>query len=188
MTGPTEPSYFVTAAQFTQWLRRHHATATELLVGYHKVGCGTPSMSWPQSVDEALCHGWIDGVRRRIDETRYCIRFTPRKPGSIWSAVNIRRVEALIQEGRMQPAGLAAFEKRQDARSAIYAYEQAETDLSPDYLNRLKASAPAHAFFIAQAPWYRRKAIWWVMSAKQQATRERRIEQLIAASAEQKRI
>lgn len=187
MTG-AEATYFANPELFRRWLGKHHAKASELLVGYYKTGSGQPSMSWPQSVDEALCHGWIDGVRKRIDAQRYCIRFTPRKPGSIWSAVNIRRVEALSQEGRMQPAGLAAFARRSETRSVVYAYEQKDSALSAEYLQRLEADPAAHSFFSAQAPWYRRKASWWVMSAKKLETRERRIEQLIAASAQQRQI
>ncbi|MDP3857445.1 MAG: YdeI/OmpD-associated family protein [Stagnimonas sp.] len=187
MTG-TEATYFANPELFRRWLRQHHASAPELLVGYHKIGSDQPSMSWPQSVDEALCYGWIDGVRKRIDAQRYCIRFTPRKPGSIWSAVNIKRVEVLSQEGRMQPAGLAAFARRSETRSVVYAYEQRDSAMSDEYLQRLKADPAAHTFFSAQAPWYRRKASWWVMSAKQDQTRERRLGQLIAASAQQRLI
>jgi len=123
-TGFVEPTFFATPAGFRDWLEVHHADAPELLVGYYKKGSGRASMTWPESVDEALCFGWIDGIRRRIDDERYSIRFTPRRARSVWSAVNIRRAGELIAEGRMTPAGLAAFEARDEARSAIYSYEQ----------------------------------------------------------------
>lgn len=120
-----KPAFFETAAAFRRWLVKHAATRGELVVGFHKVGSGAPSMTWPESVDEALCVGWIDGVRKRIDDATYQIRFTPRHPGSIWSAVNIAKAERLIAEGRMTAAGLEAFERRTPERSAVYAFEQA---------------------------------------------------------------
>jgi uncharacterized protein YdeI (YjbR/CyaY-like superfamily) len=192
MPGPesTAPSaiYFASPQEWREWLDAHHASARELLVGFHKVATARPTMTWPQSVDEALCYGWIDGIRRRVDDTRYTIRFTPRKATSNWSAVNIRRVEALEREGRMQPAGRAAFARRQDRRSGIYSYEQRPDALPEPYASTLRARRRASAFFDRQPASYRRAAIWWVISAKQEATRAKRLAELIADSALGKRL
>jgi uncharacterized protein YdeI (YjbR/CyaY-like superfamily) len=178
-----EPTFFAAADRFGAWLETNHATATALLVGFYKVGSGRPSMTWPQSVDEALRVGWIDGVRRRIDETAYSIRFTPRRPRSIWSAVNVARVEELTRRGRMLPAGIAAFEARTAERSGIYSFEQAtEPALAAPDEARLRADPVAWAAFQAQPAWYRRAATWWVVSAKREDTRVRRFEQLLEAS------
>jgi uncharacterized protein YdeI (YjbR/CyaY-like superfamily) len=177
------PTYFRSAAEFRRWLQRHHAAAAELLVGFHKVGSGTPSLTWPQSVDEALCFGWIDGVRRRIDDTRYTIRFCPRRANSIWSAVNIRRVQALVRAGRMAPAGERAFAVRRANRSGRYSYERRPAALPAPYAGLLARNAAARRFFAAQIPSYRRAAIWWVLSAKREETRARRAQTLIDLSA-----
>jgi uncharacterized protein YdeI (YjbR/CyaY-like superfamily) len=178
-----KPRFFRTPAQFRAWLQQHHGSAGELLVGFYKSSCGRPSISWPQSVAEALCFGWIDGVRRRLDEVSYSIRFTPRRPGSTWSAVNIRKVKALSGAGRMQAAGLQAFAARRAARSGQYSYEQRPAQLLEPYAGRLRRNAAAQRFFMAQAPSYRRAATWWVISARQEATRARRAATLIALSA-----
>ena len=179
----TEPTYFATPAAFRRCLTRHHKAATELLVGFHKKGSGTPSITWPESVDEALCVGWIDGVRRRVDDARYSIRFSPRRAKSIWSAINIARVKVLAAEGRMRPAGLAAFERR-DEKKSRYAYEQIKkATFDTVQLRAFKANATAWRFFRAQAPSYRQRCIYYVTSAKQEATRERRLKRLIAESA-----
>lgn len=180
--GAPEPVYFPSAAAFGRWLAANHAKATHLWVGYHKVGSGTPSLTWPESVDEALCVGWIDGVRKRVDATRYTIRFTPRKPGSHWSAVNVRRVEALKAEGRMRPAGLAAFARRREDPTEGYSYERRPHDLPPEYARLLKADREAWAFFHGAIASYRRACAWWVVSAKREETRARRLAQLIAHS------
>jgi len=178
-----EPTFFASPTDMRRWFERHHATASELLVGFHKVGTGTPSITWPESVDEALCFGWIDGIRRRIDDTSYTIRFTPRKPGSNWSAVNVRRAEALIREGRMCPAGLAAFEKRAEARTGVYSFEQRhELNLPPEFEERLRADPAAWEYWQACPPGYRATATWWVVSAKRTETRERRLGQLVEHS------
>jgi uncharacterized protein YdeI (YjbR/CyaY-like superfamily) len=178
-----EPIFFASPNDFRAWLEEHHATETELLVGFHKKGSGKPSMTWPESVDQALCFGWIDGVRRRIDDERYAIRFTPRKPGSTWSAVNVKRARELLEEGLMRPAGLAAFERRADDRTAIYAYEQRKhAQLEPAMQERFEADEQAWTWFQAQPPHYRRAATHWVVSAKKPETRERRLMQLIADS------
>lgn len=179
-----EATYFRTPAELGRWFRRHHATAKELLVGFHKVGSGTPSITWPQSVDEALCVGWIDGVRKRVDDERYTIRFTPRRKGSTWSLVNIRRVEALTREGRMLEAGLAAFALRSEKKDDRYSYEKAPTELLPAFERRIRKDKAAWKFLQARAPWYRKRVIHWVMGAKQEATRLRRLEKLVEACAE----
>jgi uncharacterized protein YdeI (YjbR/CyaY-like superfamily) len=180
-----QPTFFATPDEFRAWLEANHDTARELLVGFRKVGTGQPSITWPQSVDEALCFGWIDGVRRRIDDASYSIRFTPRKKRSIWSAVNIARVKELTGLGRMRPAGLAAFEARADERSAIYSHEQRENAaLSEADEREFRANEEAWAFFQKQPPSYRKAAAWWVVSAKKEETRRRRLLTLIADSAE----
>ena len=179
-----EPTFFATPADFRAWLERHHESHRELIVGFHKRGSGRPSITWPEAVDQALCFGWIDGVRRRIDDTSYSIRFTPRKARSTWSAVNIKRMNELVEEGLVAPAGLAAFKRRTDDRSAIYSYEQRRNaTLDPDQQQRLRADERAWGFFEAQPPSYRRAAIHWVTSAKRPETRERRLTQLIECSA-----
>ena len=174
-----QPTFFSTPVDFRRWLEEHHADASELLVGFHKRASGEASLTWPESVDEALCFGWIDGVRRRIDDTSYSIRFTPRKPGSVWSAVNIAKVDKLEQDGRMTDAGRAAFARRRENRSGIYAYEQRPQELPPEYRALLDQNAQAAADFDARPAWYRKTAIWKVVSAKQEATRLRRLAQLV---------
>lgn len=174
-----EAVFFATPAEFRDWLAQHHDTSSELWVGYHKVGSGVASLTWPESVDEALGYGWIDGRRQRIDALRYRIRFTPRKRGSIWSAVNIRRIAELEREGRLQPAGRAAFAARRDDRSLVYSYERRPEALPPAYRAVLDATPAAAAFFDAQNASYRRACCNWVASAKQETTRTRRLHSLI---------
>jgi uncharacterized protein YdeI (YjbR/CyaY-like superfamily) len=179
-----EPAFFATPDEFRAWLDAHHATETEVLVGFHKKGSGRPSITWPESVDQALCFGWIDGVRRRIDDDSYSIRFTPRKPRSIWSAINVKRFGELTELGLVRPAGIAAFERRSEERTGIYSYERREAaQLEPAMAERFRADARAWTWFEAQPPWYRRTATHWVMSAKKPDTRERRLDRLIADSA-----
>jgi uncharacterized protein YdeI (YjbR/CyaY-like superfamily) len=178
-----EPQPFATPAALRRWFARHHADRSELLLLYWKVGSSQPSVTWPESVDEALCVGWIDGRVRRLDDQRYVTRFTPRKPGSIWSAVNIARVAALEAEGRMTEAGRAAFALRREDKSAVYSFEQPSVELPPEYAARLQADRRAWADFQRRAPSYRKAALWWVVSAKQEATRARRLAQLIECSA-----
>ena len=178
-----KPTFFGTAGELREWLERNHATATELFVGFYKRGSGKPSITWQELVDEELCFGWIDGVRQGIDDVRYSNRITPRKPRSTWSAINIARAKELIRLGRMHPAGLKAFERRTDERSAIYSYEQRKTArLDPEMERSLRGNKKAWTFFQAQAPSYRRTAIWWVISAKREETRKRRLATLIADS------
>ena len=177
-------TFFAKPAQFRAWLKKHHASEKELWVGMYKVNSGKASITWPQAVDEALCYGWIDGIRKSIDAESYMNRFTPRRPTSNWSAVNIKRVHELIEEGRMQPAGLAAFEKRTDARSGRYSFEQsAEVSLEPAMEQKFRKNKKAWEYFQAQRPSYRKQATWWVISAKREDTRARRLATLIADSA-----
>ena len=184
-----QPKYFATPAAFRAWLEANHATSTELLVGFYKKGSGKPSITWPESVDEALCFGWIDGVRRTVDDERYTIRFTPRKARSTWSAVNMERVAELTRLGRMRPPGLAAFARREAAHSQIYSYEQrSEATLDDAAEGAFRANARAWEFFEAQPPWYRRTAIYWVMTAKRDETRHKRLATLIDDSAHGRRI
>lgn len=180
--------YFESPAAFRAWLEAHHAEATELWVGFYKKGTGRPSMTWPESVDQALCFGWIDGIRRRVDEHRYAIRFTPRKPRSTWSTVNVARVAELTAQGLMTPAGRRAFEARDAANSGVYSFEQTPQPLPPEYEQQFRANGPAWAFFEAQPPGYRRTAIHWVTSAKREETRLKRLAALIDDSAHGRRI
>jgi uncharacterized protein YdeI (YjbR/CyaY-like superfamily) len=178
-----EPTFFATPYDFRAWLQEHHETESELLVGFHKKGSARPSITWPESVDQALCFGWIDGVRRRIDDESYSIRFTPRKARSTWSAINVKRVGELTAEGLMRPAGVAAFERRSDDKTAIYAYEQRKAaTLDAEQKRRFMADKTAWAWFQAQPPSYRRTATYRVTSAKKAETRQRRLERLIADS------
>jgi uncharacterized protein YdeI (YjbR/CyaY-like superfamily) len=184
----SDATYFESPEAFRAWLAEHHATATELWVGFHKKHTGRPSLDWAQSVDQALCFGWIDGIRKRVDDDRFVIRFTPRKPGSNWSAVNIGRVAELEAMGLMQPAGRAAFARRREQQSGIYSYEQRPADLPEAYAARLRADERAWAFWQGQPPGYRKTATWWVVSAKQEETRLRRLASLIDECANGRRI
>lgn len=177
-----KPTFFPSPADLRAWFERHHATARELLVGYHKVGSGLPSVTWPQSVDEALCYGWIDGIRKSIDDLSYMIRFTPRRPGSIWSSVNIKRAGELIEQGLMQPAGLKAYEARKENKVGIYSYEQRSVELPEPYNQLLQQNQAAWTYFLAQPASYRKAVSWWIISARQEETRLRRLERLVAYS------
>jgi uncharacterized protein YdeI (YjbR/CyaY-like superfamily) len=182
------PTFFRTPEAFREWLQAHHGGAAELLVGFHKKASGQESISWAESVDEALCFGWIDGVRHGIDDNSYTIRFSPRRPGSPWSAVNVRRARTLIAGGRMAPAGIAAFEARTEDRTGQYSYEQRPDELIEPYAGMLASHAPAHRFFAHQTPSYRRAAIWWVISAKKEETRTERMQKLIELAAQGRQI
>lgn len=179
----TEPIFFETPEAFRIWLEQHHAEADELIVGYYKKGTGRPSITWPESVDEALCFGWIDGVRRSLSAERYTIRFTPRRLGSTWSKVNIGRVQVLIEGGRMQPAGLLAFEARSEERSGIYSFEQESIEFPEQYAAVLQEDEVAWRFFQVQAASYRKAVTWWIVSAKKEETRITRLEKLKSHSA-----
>lgn len=183
------PRFFPTAADFRAWLHANHDRVTELVVGFHRKGSGKPSITWPESVDEALCYGWIDGVRRSLDEHSYTIRFTPRKSSSIWSNVNIAKAEALLAAGRMMPAGVAAWQRRDPARSGIYSFEREQPAAFDASMERqFKANRAAWKFFGAQPAGYRRVATHYVVSAKRPETREKRLATLIGCSARGERL
>lgn len=175
--------FFKTPSEFRAWLEANHATADELFVGYYRKATGRPSMTWAESVDQALCFGWIDGIRRRIDDESYHNRFTPRRRGSTWSLVNVKRMQELIAQGLVHPAGLAAFEARDPARTGEYSYEQRPNGLDEAFEAEFRANPDAWAYWQAQPPHYRRGSTHWVMSAKREETRARRLQTLIADSA-----
>jgi len=185
--SPSKPRFFAGPADWRAWLEANHATARELSVGFWKRTTGRPSITWQESVDEALCFGWIDGVRHRIDDAAYRIRFTPRKAGSVWSRINIRRFGELQAAGRVAPAGQAAFDEGKE-RTDHYSYENQPAALAADETARFRDNAQAWAAFQAFPPSYRRPALWWVTSAKRPETRARRLDQLIEASAGGERI
>jgi uncharacterized protein YdeI (YjbR/CyaY-like superfamily) len=180
--------FFRTPADFRSWLEKNHATATELWVGFYTKESGKPSITWPESVDQALCFGWIDGIRKRVDEISYQIRFTPRRRGSIWSAINIKRAKELVRQKQMRPKGLKAFATRIENQSGIYSYEQRSTELSEPYAKLLKMNKAASTFFERQPPSYRKMICWWIISAKKEETRRNRLAKLISESAKGKRL
>jgi len=175
-------TYFATQQDFRNWLENNHDKETELLVGFYKVDSGKPSITWPQSVDQALCFGWIDGIRKSVDSESYCIRFTPRKPRSTWSAINIRKVEEMNKLGLMLPAGLSAFEKRNELKSGIYSYENRPEKLTSEYELIFRTQPTAWLNFQSLPPSYQRTAFYWVMSAKQESTRQKRLNELMKDS------
>ncbi len=176
------PKFFTSAEQFRQWLQENHESATELLVGFHKKSSARNSITYAEALDEALCFGWIDGVRKNLNETSYTIRFTPRKPTSIWSNVNVRHVERLQKEGRMQPPGLEAFERRDAKRTGIYSFENRPRQLSPAYEKTFRQNKAAWKFFQEQPAGYKKLMVFRTMSAKKEETRLRRLQQLIESS------
>ena len=180
--------FFKTQADFRKWLEKNHEKETELTVGFYRIGTGRPSMTWPEAVAQALCFGWIDGVRRKIDEESYSNRFTPRRPTSNWSAINIAKVEELTNKGLMKPAGIAAFEKRLEHKSRIYAYESDPSKLSAKCEKEFKKNKPAWKFFTSQAPSYQRVIVNWIMRAKREETRISRLHKTIEASSANKRV
>lgn len=182
------PAFFPTPAHLRRWLEKNHATARELIVGFYKKGTGNPSIDWPELVDQVLCFGWIDGIRRSIDAESWSIRITPRKPDSTWSKINVGRVAELTKLGLMKPEGLKAFKARTANNTGIYTYEKTPTKLAPAYERPFKADAKAWAFYRAQPPGYQRLLNGWVMLAKREETRQRRLAQLIKASAAGKRV
>lgn len=184
MPKTPNPKFFKTQEAFRKWLDQNHTTGVEILVGYYKVATGLPSITWPESVDVALAFGWIDGIRKSIDDESYTVRFTPRKPNSIWSARNIKRIEELTASGLMMPAGVKAYECRKESLSRIYSHENEPKSLSKAYEKQFRARKGAWEFFSRQAPSYIRVMTWWVMSAKQEVTRIKRLTILIDASAE----
>ena len=180
-----ETKFFSTQDDFRKWLEENHQKESELLVGFYKVGTKKSSMTWSESVDQALCFGWIDGIRKSIDEERYQIRFTPRKSTSIWSAVNIKKIEELTEKGLMFPAGIAAFEKRKEHKSKIYSHENNPKEFSEEFLKLFKANKKAWQYFEKLAPSYKKTSIHWVINAKQEVTQLKRLQQLIADSENQ---
>ena len=188
-TDPAAPKFFRTPKHFRAWLARNHERADVLWVGYYRKDSGRPSITWPESVDEALCFGWIDGIRKKVDDISYKIRFTPRREKSIWSAVNIGRVAVLTKEGRMETAGAAAFARRDESRSYQYSFEnRATARLSTEDEREFRRNPAAWKFFEAQPPGYKRLAAWWVIRAKREETRRARLERLIATSRARRRI
>jgi uncharacterized protein YdeI (YjbR/CyaY-like superfamily) len=177
-----EPMFFPTQALFREWLANNHDKKTELFVGFYKVKSGYPSMTWSQSVDQALCFGWIDGVRRSIDEDSYQIRFTPRKKTSVWSPVNLEKIENLTKEGLMQPAGIEIFKNRAESKPYDYAFRQKELNLPSDFEDEFKKNAKAWAYFESLAPSYKKHSVYWVISAVQEKTKIKRLKELIASS------
>jgi len=184
-----KPVFFSTPSAFRKWLAGNHDRATELWVGYYRKDSGRPSITWPESVDEALCFGWIDGIRKKVDDESYKIRFTPRRAKSTWSAVNISRVAVLTREGRMQPPGVAAFERREESNSARYSFENRESaKLTAADEREFRRERAAWDFFQAQPPGYRRLVAWWIISAKRTETRRTRLQRLIQQSRAKRRI
>jgi uncharacterized protein YdeI (YjbR/CyaY-like superfamily) len=180
--------YFESAADFRAWLEANHASTTELWIGFYKKDSGKGDITYEEALDEALCFGWIDGIRKRVDALSFTQRFTPRKPKSIWSLINIGHVARLTKAGHMQPAGLTAFAARTDARTGVYSFENKPRELPPELERLFKADKAAWKFFQQQPPGYRRVASFWVMSAKQEATRKRRLARLMADSSHGRRL
>ena len=178
-----KPKFFSTPEKFREWLAKNHDREDELLIGFYKKDSGKKSITYAEALDEALCYGWIDGVRKSFDETSYTIRFTPRKPKSIWSLVNVRHVERLMKAGRMAEPGHAAYARRDPKRTGIYAFENAAREFSPEFEKTFRANKRAWEFFQTEPPSIRKTCIFWVMSAKKEETRVRRLEQLIESSA-----
>jgi uncharacterized protein YdeI (YjbR/CyaY-like superfamily) len=178
-----EPIFFESPQEFYDWLEEHHETDDEVYVGFHKQHTGKRAMSWSEAVDQALCFGWIDGRANSIDEDRYMQRFTPRRPGSNWSKINVEKVARLEEAGLMRPAGRAAFARRSEDKTGVYSFEQEDAMFPPEYEERLRANPAAAEYFDAKPPWYRRTATRWIVSAKREETRERRLAQLIEDSA-----
>jgi uncharacterized protein YdeI (YjbR/CyaY-like superfamily) len=176
------PVFFNNKSALREWFEQHHQSETELLVGYYTVKSKKETVTWSHSVDEAICFGWIDGIRRSIDHESYCIRFTPRRPGSNWSNVNIKKVEELTKKGLMHPAGLEAFSRRKEANSRVYSYESIKQVGLDESMEKLFCQRErAWTYFQAETPSYRKITIRWVMSARQEATRWNRLNELIAA-------
>lgn len=182
-----KPRFFKSQSEFRKWLEKNHAKETELLLGFYKKGSGKASITYPEALDEALCFGWIDGVRRSVSDDVYVQRFTPRKAKSIWSRVNVGHVARLKKLGRMAPAGLNAYALRDPKKTAIYAYENRPREFAPEYEKKFRANKKAWEFFEKEPPSIKRVCIFWVMSAKQEETRQRRLNQLIESSAKGER-
>jgi uncharacterized protein YdeI (YjbR/CyaY-like superfamily) len=182
------PIFFSGQKEFREWLEKNHSTEKELIVGYFKKDTGKPSMTWSESVDQALCFGWIDGIRRKIDDERFTIRFTPRRPGSNWSRVNIDKVEELQKEGLMTPSGMELFNKRKDKSGERYSYENQPAKFPPEMEKQFRKNKDAWSFFEKQPPSYRKVRIYWIISAKQEETKLNRLNKLIASSEKGERL
>jgi uncharacterized protein YdeI (YjbR/CyaY-like superfamily) len=183
-----EVVFFTDQFEFRQWLEENHQKEKELVAGFYRKSTGKPTMTWPESVDQALCFGWIDGIRRKIDDESYCIRFTPRNPSSTWSALNVKKAIELIKKGLMQPAGLSLFMNRKEEKTAIYSYEN-KPEALPDYMQeKFKQSKEAWDFFSAQPPSYRRTVYFWILSAKRKETQLARLEKIIRECELKKRL
>jgi uncharacterized protein YdeI (YjbR/CyaY-like superfamily) len=176
------PIFFLGQSDLRKWFEKNHAKEKELWVGFYKTTSGKPSVTWPESVDQALCFGWIDGIRKSLGEDSYVIRFTPRKPNSIWSAINIKKVEELTKLGLMHPAGIDAFNKRDEKKSRVYSFEQKNIQFDKNFEKQFRQNKQAWKFFQSQPPSYQKPAVWWVMSAKQDATKQKRLATLIKDS------
>ena len=184
----SEPLFFARPKDFRAWLKVHHQIRTELWVGFYKKASAKRSLTWPESIDEALCFGWIDGIRKSLDSLSYVIRFSPRQKRSVWSEINMKRVEVLLAEGRMAAAGLRAFQARRKNRSGMYSYEQRLDRLPEPYQGKLKKAKAAWTFFQSQPPSYRKQVSWWVISAKKEETRQKRLQRAIEAFRRGKRL
>lgn len=187
MNIPIDPIFFANQFEFREWLEAHHLEAKEIPVGYYKKHTQKPSMTWSESVDQALCFGWIDGIRKSIDAERYCIRFTPRKKSSIWSKVNIQKVEILVKKGLMKPAGLKAFSYCKENKSGIYSFESETAELCEAHAEIFMSRLKAWKYFNEQPPSYRKMVIRWIKSAKQEKTQLSRLEKVMTASEKQVR-
>jgi uncharacterized protein YdeI (YjbR/CyaY-like superfamily) len=183
-----KPTYFPTPADFHAWLTENHAVCVELFVGFHKKDSSKPSITYPEALNQALCFGWIDGVRKSVSATSYMVRFTPRKPKSYWSKINTNRANELVKLGLMLPPGAKVFRARDQATSARYSFERENAKLRPADTKKFKSNPNAWAFFRSQPPYYKRVCTWWVINAKQDTTRQRRLQTLIAASARHRRL
>lgn len=180
--------FFKSGSDFRRWLAKNHATSTELWVGFYRKDSGKGGITYPQALDEALCYGWIDGIRKKLDDVSFTTRFTPRKPGSIWSNVNIAHVARLTRDGRMMPPGAAAYSRKDDKRTGVYSFERETAQLDPEMQREFRKNRAAWKFFESQPPYYRRIATWYVISAKREETRRSRLERLISDSAAGERI
>jgi len=185
---PLKPKFFATPDKFRTWLDKNHHKQAELWVGYHKKATGKPSITWPESVDQALCYGWIDGLRKSLDDSSYMIRFTPRKPDSHWSKVNVNKVKELQKRGLMLPAGLTAFKKMSKNNSGLASFEQENIKMPAKYLAAIKKNKKAWTYFMNEAPSYRKQVTWWIISAKQESTRIKRLQSLIEDSEGNQRV
>ena len=182
------PTFFASAAAFRKWLEKNHDQEPQLLIGFNKVGSGKGGLTYREALDEALCFGWIDGVRKRYDESSYTIRFSPRIAGSIWSVINTNRMQELIKLRRVHASGMKTYNARDEKKTNLYSYERQNCKLAPRFERQFRAKPRAWEFYQSQAPWYRRVTCHWIMSAKKEETRQRRLDQLISDSAQQRRI